>query len=82
MSNIFPEAKEVSDRVQNNKEHWEKISHLIAIKRGGCTAKMTFEEVLAIEEEEDDEEENMEERHRKEGVTLNHALMNGRDVDV
>lgn len=50
------------------------------MKRGGSTAKMTFDEVLAMEEEADKEQSD--ERHRREGVTINHALMNGGDVDV
>lgn len=67
--------------MQNNKEHWEKISHLISLKRGGSTAKMTFDEVLAMEEE-DEVTSQTQERQRKEGITLNHALMNGGDTDV
>ena len=80
LGNLFTEAKEVCGRVQNNKEHWEKISMLIGLKRGGSTAKMTFDEVLAMEEDEEAGPE--EERHRRAGVTLNHALTNGSDVDV
>ena len=53
---------------------------LIGLKRGGSTAKMTFDEVLAMEEDEEAGPE--EERHRRAGVTLNHALTNGSDVDV
>ncbi|KAH3843056.1 hypothetical protein DPMN_116563 [Dreissena polymorpha] len=50
-----------------NKRHWERLSELIRVKRGGSTSCMTFEEVLAMEQEEIDTDH----------VVLNHALTNG-----
>lgn len=50
---MFAPANEVADRVNDNKSHWEKISNLIKLKRGGSQVRMTFEEVLAIENEDD-----------------------------
>ncbi|XP_060579444.1 cGMP-dependent 3',5'-cyclic phosphodiesterase-like [Ruditapes philippinarum] len=55
LGKLFSPAKEVGDRVEENKQHWIKISNLIKLKRGGSQARMTFEEVLAIENEADDE---------------------------
>ena len=43
--------------MEDNKAHWEKISNLIKLKKGGSCAKMTFEEVLAIEHQTVDEGE-------------------------
>ncbi|KAL4230916.1 cGMP-dependent 3' [Mactra antiquata] len=56
---MFEPAHEVADRVNDNKNHWEKISNLIKLKRGGSQVRMTFEEVLAIENEDDDESETI-----------------------
>ena len=53
---MFSEVNPVSESVENNKQHWEKISNLIKLKRGGSCVRMTFDEVLAIENEKDPEE--------------------------
>ena len=51
LTDIFPDAKELVETVEENQAHWEKISNLIRLKKGGSCAKMTFDEVLAIENE-------------------------------
>ena len=51
LADIFPDATELVETVEENQAHWEKISNLIRLKKGGSCAKMTFEEVLAIENE-------------------------------
>lgn len=55
LGKIFPPSQEVADAVEDNKKHWEKISNLIKTRKGNNEARMTFDEVLAIED--DDEEE-------------------------
>lgn len=55
LGKLFKDAEEVAERVEDNKQHWIKISNLIQLKRGGSQARMTFEEVLAIENEADDD---------------------------
>ncbi|XP_052278028.1 cGMP-dependent 3',5'-cyclic phosphodiesterase-like isoform X1 [Dreissena polymorpha] len=67
LARMFKPVEECAESVEQNKRHWERLSELIRVKRGGSTSCMTFEEVLAMEQEEIDTDH----------VVLNHALTNG-----
>lgn len=63
---------ELVEAVDDNQAHWEKISNLIKLKKGGSCAKMTFEEVLAIEHEPQEQREiNHNELNSENGQTVN-----------
>jgi hypothetical protein len=46
----------VTQNVDSNRKHWEKICQLIHLRRGGSSAQMTMEEVLALDDENEREE--------------------------
>ncbi|KAJ8297685.1 hypothetical protein KUTeg_024216 [Tegillarca granosa] len=52
LSDIFPQAECVRQVVEDNRRHWDKICALIQMKRGGSCEKMSYDQILALEEEE------------------------------
>ncbi|KAL5012349.1 hypothetical protein ScPMuIL_010900 [Solemya velum] len=51
LAEIFPEAKQVSDTVEDNRKHWLKVKELLLLRSHGSTSKMTLDEVLSVDEE-------------------------------
>lgn len=57
LNDIFPQAESVRQVVEDNRRHWDKICALIQMKRGGSCEKMSYDQILALEEEELDNTE-------------------------
>ncbi|KAL3880651.1 hypothetical protein ACJMK2_032874 [Sinanodonta woodiana] len=53
LSDLFPAAEPVSRAVKENCAHWEKIANKVKLRRGGSCAKMSIEQILALEVEDE-----------------------------